>query len=77
MICWPILYFIAWKCTTDTNYLSEDGAIAPVHVRKELGIEGAEVGDGEAENEAGTVDDGKVEKRRCSDHHQEREGGVR
>ncbi|KXL49290.1 hypothetical protein M433DRAFT_132666 [Acidomyces richmondensis BFW] len=35
-ICWPILYFVTWKCTTNTNYLSESGVIAPVHVRKEL-----------------------------------------
>jgi hypothetical protein len=39
MLCWPILYFITWKCTTATNYLSEDGVIAPMHVRKELGID--------------------------------------
>lgn len=39
-LCWPILYFVAWKCTTDTNYLTEAGVVAPLHVRKELGIEG-------------------------------------
>lgn len=37
-ICWPILYFIAWKCTTPTNYMKEKTVIAPVHVRKELGV---------------------------------------
>ena len=41
MLCWPILYFIAWKCTTDTNYLIEGSVIAPIHVRKELGGDGS------------------------------------
>jgi hypothetical protein len=41
-ICWPILYFVAWKCTTDTNYMKEKSVITPVHVRKELGMLEAE-----------------------------------
>ena len=42
-----------WKCTTDTNYLTEEGVIAPVHVRKELALEGiAEVSEA---NDAGTI----------------------
>lgn len=40
LITWPILYFVVWKYTTPTNYLLEEDVIAPVHVRKELGIEG-------------------------------------
>ncbi|KAK0255925.1 hypothetical protein LTS09_009227 [Friedmanniomyces endolithicus] len=52
-ICWPILYYVVWKCTTDTNYLTEEGVIAPVHVRKELALEGiTEVSEA---NEAGTI----------------------
>lgn len=35
-LCWPILYFIAWKCTTDTNYMKEETVVTPVHMRKEL-----------------------------------------
>lgn len=30
------MFFIAWKCTTDTNYFMEEVVIVPVHVRKEL-----------------------------------------
>ncbi|KAF2165583.1 hypothetical protein M409DRAFT_36848 [Zasmidium cellare ATCC 36951] len=41
LITWPILYFVAWKYTTPTNYLLEDDVIAPVHVREELGVEGS------------------------------------
>ena len=37
-ICWPILYFIAWKCTTDTNYMKEETVITPVHMRNELEV---------------------------------------
>lgn len=37
-ICWPILYFVAWNCTTDTNYMREESVVTPVHVRKELGM---------------------------------------
>ncbi|KAK0264500.1 hypothetical protein LTS09_001979 [Friedmanniomyces endolithicus] len=52
-ICWPILYYVVWKCTTDTNYLTEKGVIAPVHVRKELALEGiAEVSEA---NDTGTI----------------------
>ncbi len=32
-----MLYLVAWKCTTDTNYLREENVIAPVHVQEELG----------------------------------------
>jgi hypothetical protein len=39
-LCWPILYFVAWKCTTDTNYFKEESVIVPIHVRKEMHIEG-------------------------------------
>lgn len=35
---WPIMFFIAWKYTSDTNYLTETEVIVPVHVRQELGI---------------------------------------
>ncbi|EED17435.1 conserved hypothetical protein [Talaromyces stipitatus ATCC 10500] len=41
-LCWPILYFITWKCTTDTNYMKEDTVIVPIHVRKEIGLDGVE-----------------------------------
>ncbi|EXJ88510.1 hypothetical protein A1O1_05440 [Capronia coronata CBS 617.96] len=37
--CWPIMFFIAWKCTTATNYPLEKDVVVPVHVRKELGID--------------------------------------
>jgi len=47
------LYYVVWKCTTDTNYLTEKGVIAPVHVRKELALEGiAEVSEA---NDTGTI----------------------
>ena len=39
-ICWPILAFVAWKCTTDTNYMKEDTVIVPLHVRKAMHLEG-------------------------------------
>lgn len=39
-LCWPILYFVAWKYTTDTNYYQEETVIVPIHVRKEMHIEG-------------------------------------
>jgi hypothetical protein len=39
-LCWPILYFVAWKWTTDTNYFKEESVIVPIHVRKEMRIEG-------------------------------------
>lgn len=42
-LCWPILYFVAWKYTTTTNYMKEDSVIVPVHVRKEMVLEGAAV----------------------------------
>lgn len=32
------MFFIAWKYTSDTNYLTETEVIVPVHVRQELGI---------------------------------------
>ena len=34
-ISWPILFFIAWKCTTDSNYFREEGVGIPVHVQLE------------------------------------------
>lgn len=37
---WPIMFFIAWRYTTTTNYLTEKDVIVPVHVREELGIRG-------------------------------------
>lgn len=39
-ICWPILAFVAYKCTTDTNYGTEHDVVVPIHVRKELQIDG-------------------------------------
>lgn len=33
-LCWPILYFVAWKYTTDTNYFREVDVIAPLHVQQ-------------------------------------------
>lgn len=39
-----MLYFVVWKYTTPTNYLLEEDVIVPVHVRKELGIEGVSGG---------------------------------
>ncbi|GAB7355475.1 hypothetical protein MBLNU459_g5972t1 [Dothideomycetes sp. NU459] len=51
-ICWPILYYVATKYTTDTNYLKEEGVIVPMDVRKKMHIEGVEVG------EDGIVDTG-------------------
>ncbi|PMD47138.1 hypothetical protein L207DRAFT_478082 [Hyaloscypha variabilis F] len=34
-ISWPILFFIAWKCTTDSNYFCEEGVGIPIHVQLE------------------------------------------
>ena len=34
-ISWPILFFIAWKCTTDSNYFREEGVGIPIHVQLE------------------------------------------
>ena len=42
-ITWPILYFIAWRFTTETNYLQEGNVVVPVHVREEMGVEGENV----------------------------------
>lgn len=58
-ICWPILYYIVWKCTTETNYLSEEGVIAPVHVRKEMGIEGVDSANDEEVTEPGMAEKGE------------------
>lgn len=33
------MFFIAWKFTSSTNYLTEKDVVVPVHVRQELGIE--------------------------------------
>jgi hypothetical protein len=33
---WPILFFIAAKCTTDTNYFKEEGVGIPIHVQLEM-----------------------------------------
>jgi hypothetical protein len=38
-LCWPILFFIAYKYTTDTNYGKEESVTIPMHVRKELGFD--------------------------------------
>jgi len=35
-LCWPILFFVAYKYTLDTNYFKEETVVVPVHVRKEL-----------------------------------------
>ncbi|KAK5114037.1 hypothetical protein LTR85_010343 [Meristemomyces frigidus] len=55
-LCWPILYFVVWKCTTDTNYLTEAGVVPPMHVRKELGIEGMTPEDGTTSRESQDVE---------------------
>jgi hypothetical protein len=34
-ISFPVMFFVCWKCTTDTNYFKEDDVIAPMHVRLE------------------------------------------
>ena len=34
-ISWPIMFFIAWKCTVDSNYFREEGVGIPVHVQLE------------------------------------------
>lgn len=41
-LCWPILYFVVWKCTSATNYFKEENVIAPMDVRKEVGVEEVE-----------------------------------
>ncbi|KIW25919.1 uncharacterized protein PV07_09053 [Cladophialophora immunda] len=38
-LCWPILFFIAYKYATDTNYGKEETVTIPIHVRKELGFD--------------------------------------
>ncbi|KAL1901094.1 hypothetical protein Sste5346_002161 [Sporothrix stenoceras] len=43
-ICWPILYFVAWKCIKPTNYDREDSVIVPIHVRQELHLDGEKTG---------------------------------
>lgn len=48
-LCWPILYFVAWKYTSDTNYFKEETVIAPLHVRPDKAIEGAGSSHGDAE----------------------------
>ncbi|OAA55294.1 Major facilitator superfamily domain, general substrate transporter [Niveomyces insectorum RCEF 264] len=50
-ICWPILYFVAWKCVNDTNYDKEENVIVPLHVRKEMHLEGVEVANEGTQNE--------------------------
>jgi hypothetical protein len=44
-LCWPIVYFAAYKYTTDTNYGNEDTVIVLIHVRHELGLGDKDVGD--------------------------------
>jgi hypothetical protein len=34
-LAWPIMLFIAVKCTTDTNYFKESGVGVPVHIQVE------------------------------------------
>jgi hypothetical protein len=45
-LCWPIVYFAAYKYTTDTNYGNEDTVIVPIHVWHELSLEDKDTGDG-------------------------------
>lgn len=40
LICWPILFFVAYKYTTDTNYLKEENVVVPLHVLREMELEG-------------------------------------
>ncbi|KAL1867535.1 hypothetical protein VTK73DRAFT_4138 [Phialemonium thermophilum] len=58
-LCWPILYFIAWRCISSTNYFKEESVVVPIHVRKDLHLEGVEVAE-----EAAPVD--KPEKKQQS-----------
>ena len=32
LISFPIMYFLVFKCVSDTNYFSENAVIPPVHV---------------------------------------------
>jgi len=36
-LVWPIMLFIAARCTTDTNYFKEPGVGIPVHVQVQQG----------------------------------------
>ncbi|KAH8805488.1 hypothetical protein F5884DRAFT_799458 [Xylogone sp. PMI_703] len=36
MLCWPIMFFVAWKATLDTNYFLEETVIVPVHIREQI-----------------------------------------
>lgn len=38
-LSWPIMFFVAWKYTKDTNYMDETDVVVPIHVRKELGLD--------------------------------------
>lgn len=53
-ISWPILVFIAWRCTTDSNYFREEGVGIPVHVQLEHDKK-AQVIDGQVVGEKGDV----------------------
>jgi hypothetical protein len=47
-ISWPVLYYVAYNCTTDTNYGKEKTVVIPVHVRRELDLADIDDGAGEA-----------------------------
>ena len=51
-LCWPIMFFIAWKYTKATNYLDEKDVIVPMHVRKEMEIEIETIASGPGEKAA-------------------------
>jgi hypothetical protein len=38
-LCWPILYFVAYKYTTDTNYYRGESVVVPIHLRSEKGVD--------------------------------------
>lgn len=39
-LCWPVLYWVAWKFTTNTNYFHEENVVVPTHVREKMQIDG-------------------------------------
>jgi hypothetical protein len=39
-LMWPILYYVVWKYTTNTNYGTETMVIPPVHMQEELNLDG-------------------------------------
>ncbi|KAJ6445379.1 Glycerol 2-dehydrogenase (NADP(+)) [Purpureocillium lavendulum] len=41
-MCWPILFYVAWKYTSETNYFKEETVIAPLRVRPDKDSKGTE-----------------------------------